>query len=86
MTASRAKGKGKAQIDVDLEAEKEWLALYWQNKADGAEGAAPNPPDEEETDESGDGIECGCCFSSYSFVSSRFRCLSFKSSSSIFKK
>jgi E3 ubiquitin-protein ligase RNF216 len=68
LTASRAKGKGKDHVDADFDAERLWLLQYFQNKA---ARTGPEPAEavaEEDEDEGDDGIECGCCFSTYPFV------------------
>jgi TRIAD3 protein (E3 ubiquitin-protein ligase RNF216) len=61
------KGKGKATAveDAHFEAERKWILEYQQTKPTIID---VDPPVEEEVDESGEGIECGCCFASYSFV------------------
>lgn len=55
------KGKQKALHDPEFEKEREWLTSRGQ-----AEPAAADATDAD--DECEDGLECGCCFSKYSFV------------------
>jgi TRIAD3 protein (E3 ubiquitin-protein ligase RNF216) len=64
---SLLKGKGKADVieNADFEAERQWLLEYQPSKATSVDKDAPV---EQEVDESGEGIECGCCFATYSFV------------------
>ena len=59
-----AKGKGKAVLgdDPEFEAERAWIL---EQLAEGEGGKVQ----EEEYEDNGDGIECGCCFSTYPFVS-----------------
>ncbi|KAJ7109483.1 hypothetical protein C8R44DRAFT_635668 [Mycena epipterygia] len=53
-----AKGKRKALHDPEFEKEREWIASRaYEEQADV----------EEEYIDEGDGIECGCCFSTYPF-------------------
>ncbi|KAG2134049.1 uncharacterized protein EDB93DRAFT_1173254 [Suillus bovinus] len=61
---SRVSGKGKEKHDPEFDAERQWL-LQRQN-------APVQPPpdltnDSDACEECEDGIECGCCFSSYPF-------------------
>ncbi|KAF8212123.1 hypothetical protein K438DRAFT_1806002 [Mycena galopus ATCC 62051] len=53
-----AKGKRKALHDAELEKEKEWI----KSRAHDIQADAEEPSEECE-----DGIECGCCFSTYPF-------------------
>ncbi|KAG6878056.1 hypothetical protein C0993_000379 [Termitomyces sp. T159_Od127] len=58
------KGKGIAAQDEELEAERKWLLDQLQRRGD----TAVKGQDEEEDDGAcEDGIECGCCFSTYRF-------------------
>jgi E3 ubiquitin-protein ligase RNF216 len=76
--ATRVTGKGKARQSVEFEAERQWIlrggrdadedTVQGQGTTQAAEDA-----DEEEDEECEDGIQCGCCFSSYAFVS-LFQC------------
>ena len=69
--SSLPKGKGKAKVleDANFEAERQWLLDYQQSKAENASSSTLiDDPVEEDDDNSGDGIECGCCFASYAFV------------------
>lgn len=56
------KGKRRALEDAEFEKERQWLI----NRKD-VDAHTPEAVDEDEC-EDGDGIECGCCFSSYAFV------------------
>lgn len=62
---SRVTGKGKAKHDAYFDQERQWLLLKLQG--DVVEIDAEEL-DEEEYEDNGDGIECGCCFSNYPFV------------------
>ncbi|KAG2353771.1 hypothetical protein BDR07DRAFT_1454389 [Suillus spraguei] len=65
---SRVSGKGRQKHDLEFEAERQWL-LQQQNTPVSA-GMRPLPDqtnDDDACEECEDGIECGCCFSSYSF-------------------
>jgi TRIAD3 protein (E3 ubiquitin-protein ligase RNF216) len=73
---SRApKGKGKALHDPEFEKEREWL-LSQREDSEGDQDLAVVVEEEEYVD-CGDGIECGCCFSTYPFVSDFFRTIRF---------
>ncbi|KAH7887197.1 hypothetical protein F5I97DRAFT_1873899 [Phlebopus sp. FC_14] len=64
LTDSVVSGKGKAKHDPEFDKERQWVLLRNQ------EIAASNDAtlmDEQEYEDTGDGIECGCCFSSYPF-------------------
>lgn len=64
VTKTKVSGKCSA-VDQEYLAEREWLETYLKHQAD-----APNRVAVEQADEEVDGgIECGCCFSCYSFVS-----------------
>ncbi|KAJ7709797.1 hypothetical protein B0H17DRAFT_238676 [Mycena rosella] len=56
-----AKGKRKALHDPEFEKERAWI----ESRAH--DDAATKAPVEEEYVDCGDGIECGCCFSTYPF-------------------
>jgi TRIAD3 protein (E3 ubiquitin-protein ligase RNF216) len=58
-----AKGKRKALHDAEFEKEREWIISQVGEDPKKDEANAENSSDCE------DGIECGCCFSNYSFVS-----------------
>ena len=51
--------------DPEFEAERAWIL---EQLAEG-EGGKVQEEKEEEYEDNGDGIECGCCFSTYPFVS-----------------
>jgi TRIAD3 protein (E3 ubiquitin-protein ligase RNF216) len=66
--ASRGKGKGRQLHDDEFERERIWLAnhLTASKTTDGnKENEADNDSDDGECE---GGIECGCCFSTFSFV------------------
>src|SRR6267154_1148593 len=64
---SRVSGKGKAKHDVEFEAERRWL-LQKLDAPVSTDGARPEESNDDACEECEDGIECGCCFSSYPFV------------------
>lgn len=61
-----AKGKGKAVLteDPQFEAERAWIL---EQSVEGKGGKVQEEGEEEEYEDNGDGIECGCCFSTYPF-------------------
>lgn len=61
---SRVTGKGKAKHDPEFDEEKEWLRL----KLQGDDVQADEQMNQGEYEDCVDGIECGCCFSTYPFV------------------
>ncbi|KAH0579736.1 hypothetical protein H2248_002574 [Termitomyces sp. 'cryptogamus'] len=62
-TPYRPKGKGAAAQDEELDAERQWLLEHLQ----GNEAEEMAEEDEEDDGSCEDGIECGCCFSTYRF-------------------
>ncbi|KAH7929949.1 hypothetical protein BV22DRAFT_1028918 [Leucogyrophana mollusca] len=64
---SRTTGKGKAKHDPEFESEREWLVLKLQEDAAPNDAVLAEQMNEQEYKDTGDGIECGCCFSSYPF-------------------
>ncbi|KAG5351495.1 hypothetical protein C0989_006230 [Termitomyces sp. Mn162] len=62
-TPYRPKGKGAAAQDEELDAERKWLLEHLQ----GNEAEEMAEEDEEDDGSCEDGIECGCCFSTYRF-------------------
>ena len=70
-----AKGKEKAlsHNDEEFEEERAWVVAKAQEDAEHADAALAEKLNEQEYEESGDGIECGCCFSTYPFVRTAFR-------------
>ncbi|KII87947.1 hypothetical protein PLICRDRAFT_176699 [Plicaturopsis crispa FD-325 SS-3] len=64
---SRVTGKGKAMSDPEFDKERQWLLLKQQEATIKADEAAAEELNEQEYEECGDGIECGCCFSTYPF-------------------
>ena len=70
-----AKGKEKAlsHSDEAFEEERAWVVAKAQEDAEHADAALAEKLNEQEYEAAGDGIECGCCFSVYPFVSIAFR-------------
>lgn len=66
-TNSVVSGKGKARQDDIFTNELAWLQCYL-TELDAAAAQVQAGEADKEQDE--DGIECGCCFSSYAFVRS----------------
>jgi len=68
MRSNRTFGKGKAIVllDVELQEEIEWVKHHLEEDTGGAQvpSVQDKPEDQEQTE---DGIECGCCFSTHSF-------------------
>ncbi|KAL6307320.1 hypothetical protein BKA93DRAFT_727613 [Sparassis latifolia] len=64
---ARGKGKGVERLDADLEKEKEWVKLKLQETVVRRDPEVAEKLNKQESEEAGDGIECGCCFSSYPF-------------------
>lgn len=56
------KGKNVLRHDAELAKEVEWVKLKLQEDAGGTQA------EEDGTEDAEDGIECGCCFSTYPFV------------------
>jgi TRIAD3 protein (E3 ubiquitin-protein ligase RNF216) len=67
-TPSRVTGKGKAKQDLEFDKEKEWLLLKLQGDVALNDSQVAEEMNEQEYEDCGDGIECGCCFSTYPFV------------------
>lgn len=67
------KGKHRAMHDAEFEQERAWLIR--ELAKDDQEIA--EKVNEQEYEDSGDGIECGCCFSTYPFVSFPFQIIFF---------
>ncbi|KAL4072366.1 hypothetical protein V8B97DRAFT_1958637 [Scleroderma yunnanense] len=60
-------GKGKARQDDVFTNELAWLKGHVTELEAAVDQAQSGKANEEQDDETGDGIECGCCFSSYAF-------------------
>ena len=58
--------KGKVREDPEFDKEREWVLLRVAELA--SERAAALAAKEQEYEDNGEGIECGCCFSDYPFV------------------
>lgn len=68
-TASRAQSK-MIYHDDEYKLEREWLLQKLRSETEQPEAGPSNDPAPNDDGECEDGIECGCCFSSYEFVSS----------------
>ncbi|KIJ59963.1 hypothetical protein HYDPIDRAFT_139939 [Hydnomerulius pinastri MD-312] len=66
-TNSVVSGKGKAKHDPEFDKEREWVLLKAQEIAVGKDASLAEELGEQEYEDNGEGIECGCCFSSYPF-------------------
>jgi len=67
-TPSRVAGKGKAKHDSEFDNERQWLLLKLQGDIMFNHAKMAEDTNEQEYEDCGDGIECGCCFSTYPFV------------------
>jgi TRIAD3 protein (E3 ubiquitin-protein ligase RNF216) len=65
---SRVTGKGKAKQDPAFDEEREWLMLKLQREVALIDAEVAEQVNEQEYEDCVDGIECGCCFSTYPFV------------------
>ena len=66
------KGKGKCIVgksDQAFEAERAWLVAKLAEDVVKMDAELAEKLNEQEYEETGNGIECGCCFSTYPFVS-----------------
>ncbi|KAK7466958.1 hypothetical protein VKT23_004022 [Stygiomarasmius scandens] len=67
-TAARSsKGKGRQLRDDEFEREREWVLSMEKQNASKEDAVIAEKLNEQEYEECGDGIECGCCFSSHPF-------------------
>ena len=66
---AKSKGKKVARQDPEFDRERHWLLQKLQEDAEVAAQITVIPEDTLTAE--GEGIECGCCFSSYPFVRSR---------------
>ena len=64
---SRVSGKIRARVDIEFETERQWI-LQQQGARIATSDAHLEAANDDSDDECEDGIECGCCFSSYPFV------------------
>ncbi|KAG2352593.1 hypothetical protein BDR07DRAFT_1313156 [Suillus spraguei] len=64
---SRVSGKGRERHDPEFEAERQWLLQRQDNPVSADMQPLPEANDDDACEECEDGIECGCCFSSYPF-------------------
>ncbi|KAG9309994.1 hypothetical protein JVU11DRAFT_10028 [Chiua virens] len=60
-------GKGKARQDPEFDKEREWMLLRIAELAGERDAALATSVNEQEYEDNGAGIECGCCFSEYPF-------------------
>ncbi|KAI0055178.1 hypothetical protein BV25DRAFT_284450 [Artomyces pyxidatus] len=68
--SAKAKKKGKAKMTVeddDFTKERKWLLEKLKNDAAERDAKLAEQMNEAEYEDTGDGIECGCCFSTYPF-------------------
>jgi len=80
-TAARSsKGKGRQLRDDEFEREREWVLSMEKQIASKEDAVIAEKLNEQEYEECGDGIECGCCFSSHPFVSLRILSTCFSAS------
>ncbi|KAG6377314.1 hypothetical protein JVT61DRAFT_15103 [Boletus reticuloceps] len=61
------KGKGKARQDPEFDREREWILLKVAELATEKDAELAAAVNEQEYENNGQGIECGCCFSEYPF-------------------
>ncbi|KAG1725066.1 uncharacterized protein EDB91DRAFT_1169386 [Suillus paluster] len=64
---SRVSGKGRERHDPEFEAERQWLLQRQSGHVATDEPRPDETNDDDACEECEDGIECGCCFSSYPF-------------------
>lgn len=69
VSTSRTTGKKKAAHDEEFERERAWLLMKLQGDVEMADAQVAEKMNNQEYEDCGDGIECGCCFSTYPFVS-----------------
>ncbi|KAF8300413.1 hypothetical protein DL93DRAFT_2122285 [Clavulina sp. PMI_390] len=62
-----AKGKGRVLFDEEIEKEKGWLEAKLEEEMEAADRKLAQEQQRQALEESGQGIECGCCFGDYSF-------------------
>ncbi|KAL0579960.1 hypothetical protein V5O48_002044 [Marasmius crinis-equi] len=62
-----AKGKGPALEDTEFEIEREWLVQKLTSVEARNDAKLAEQLNEQEYEDNGDGIECGCCFTTYAF-------------------
>ncbi|TRM63521.1 hypothetical protein BD626DRAFT_494567 [Schizophyllum amplum] len=63
----RTKGKTTLRVDDDFELEREFVLRKLQEADTQKDAALAEQLVEQEYEDSGDGIECGCCFTAYPF-------------------
>lgn len=74
--SGKGKGKSAAHYDESFEQEREWLLHKLESDTLAQDAKVADAMNEQEYEETGDGIECGCCFTTYAFVRlSRTFCL-----------
>ncbi|KAF8831462.1 hypothetical protein HHX47_DHR1000431 [Lentinula edodes] len=62
-----SKGKHRALEDAEFEQERAWLLEKLKGDDVKMDGAVAERVNQQEYEECGDGIECGCCFTTYPF-------------------
>ncbi|KAJ3908568.1 hypothetical protein F5879DRAFT_316503 [Lentinula edodes] len=62
-----SKGKHRALEDAEFEQERTWLLEKLKGDDVKMDGAVAERVNQQEYEECGDGIECGCCFTTYPF-------------------
>lgn len=71
-STSTVVSKGKARQDPEFDKEREWVLLGVANSDSEQDAALAASINEQEYEDTGESIECGCCFSGYPFVRIRF--------------
>lgn len=69
----KEKGKGKVLYDAQFEKERDWILQRQRESLLEKDSHVAEELNEQEYEECGDGIECGCCFDTIPFV--RVSCL-----------
>lgn len=67
-TINSVVGKGKTREDPKFDEEREWVLLRVVGLAVEQDAALAVSVNEQEYEDNGEGIECGCCFSGHPFV------------------
>lgn len=63
-----SKGKHRALEDAEFDQERAWLLEKLRGDDVKMDGAVAERVNQQEYEECGDGIECGCCFTTFPFV------------------
>lgn len=64
----KGKGKERELQDDEFDREREWLTRKLQEDVVKGDADVADQLNEEQYEETGEGIECGCCFTEYPFV------------------